>query len=351
MEIATGRLFVDPASRGGHDLLKTPETPLVDLPFERLCPGAKALEALMAVYRWFATATPRPRGYGPLGLVLVGILGFYYLPNDRYLTIATFGSAGTAWRQGDTSRMFDHIARMMHFQKRGSVDHRETDASHRNGCPPYPATLVISSERSGLNLLRHAVEYAAGRRTPGKTHILREGPLAFHRTHWANARSISPARTPLRGPDGEPLYRRLILLLRDPREILPRAYDGDMERMADYCDNLLAFHHFRGEKLLVTYDDLVTRDEVFQEIFAFLQLPTVLELARVPEIRSVSVQWYEENQTKGGGSQTHGDPQALRQHQQKLSSDQIQALRDLLDTRLGGLVHTYLGKWVGPPAT
>ena len=34
-----------------HDLLKTPETPLVDISFDRLCPGAAALESLMARYR------------------------------------------------------------------------------------------------------------------------------------------------------------------------------------------------------------------------------------------------------------------------------------------------------------
>ena len=50
-EIATGLLFVDEASRDMHDLLKTPATPLVDLPHEQLCPGAAALDALMAKHR------------------------------------------------------------------------------------------------------------------------------------------------------------------------------------------------------------------------------------------------------------------------------------------------------------
>ncbi|MFM9011511.1 MAG: 2-oxoacid:ferredoxin oxidoreductase subunit beta, partial [Planctomycetota bacterium] len=50
-EIATGLLFVDGGSRDMHDLLKTPPTPLIDLPHERLCPGAAALDALMARYR------------------------------------------------------------------------------------------------------------------------------------------------------------------------------------------------------------------------------------------------------------------------------------------------------------
>ena len=34
-----------------HDLLRTTEPPLVDIPFDRLCPGYAALEVLMARYR------------------------------------------------------------------------------------------------------------------------------------------------------------------------------------------------------------------------------------------------------------------------------------------------------------
>ena len=50
-EIATGLLFLDESSRDMHDLLRTTEPPLVDIPFDRLCPGSAALDALMARYR------------------------------------------------------------------------------------------------------------------------------------------------------------------------------------------------------------------------------------------------------------------------------------------------------------
>lgn len=228
-----------------------------------------------------------------------------------------------------------------------AIDPRETDLAHRNGFAPYPPVLVISTERSGLNLIRHAVEYAAQRRTPGKTHLLKSGPLAFHRTHWVNTSTISPGRTPVCGLDGKALYSHLMLLLRDPREILPRAYGSQLERMADYCDNLQAFHDFNGEKLLVVYDELIADDTVFQKIFAFLGLGNQLELEQVPEIRSTSVAWYQANQGKGGGSQTQGSPQALCQHQQQLSPEQLSSLRTYLDDRLGALVPQYLGRWLG----
>jgi 2-oxoglutarate ferredoxin oxidoreductase subunit beta len=51
-EIATGLLFVDES--GGHEMiegLKLPATPLVDVPYEALCPGSQALDALMEKYR------------------------------------------------------------------------------------------------------------------------------------------------------------------------------------------------------------------------------------------------------------------------------------------------------------
>ena len=51
-EIATGLLFVDDEhGREMHDILRTVPEPLVDVPFEQLCPGKAALDKLMTRYR------------------------------------------------------------------------------------------------------------------------------------------------------------------------------------------------------------------------------------------------------------------------------------------------------------
>ena len=50
-EIATGLLFVDETGKDMHDHLQTVPTPLIDLPFEALCPGKGALDKLMERYR------------------------------------------------------------------------------------------------------------------------------------------------------------------------------------------------------------------------------------------------------------------------------------------------------------
>jgi 2-oxoglutarate ferredoxin oxidoreductase subunit beta len=50
-EIATGLLYIDNSRRDMHDISNTVDRPLVDIPFEELCPGSAALEALMEEYR------------------------------------------------------------------------------------------------------------------------------------------------------------------------------------------------------------------------------------------------------------------------------------------------------------
>lgn len=50
-EVPTGLLHLDPEAPEMHETLGTVDTPLVDLPFEELCPGSEALDALMEEWR------------------------------------------------------------------------------------------------------------------------------------------------------------------------------------------------------------------------------------------------------------------------------------------------------------
>jgi 2-oxoglutarate ferredoxin oxidoreductase subunit beta len=50
-EIPTGVFFVDETAEDLHELNATPDLPLVDIPFDDLCPGSEALERLQAGFR------------------------------------------------------------------------------------------------------------------------------------------------------------------------------------------------------------------------------------------------------------------------------------------------------------
>jgi 2-oxoglutarate ferredoxin oxidoreductase subunit beta len=59
-----GVLFVDEGGRDMHDMMRTVPTPLIDVPYEKLCPGKAALDALMErpLVRFPRTVLP-PRRY------------------------------------------------------------------------------------------------------------------------------------------------------------------------------------------------------------------------------------------------------------------------------------------------
>ena len=50
-EIATGMLFIDETRRDMFDMMQLTDTPLVDVPYEKLCPGSGAMNELMNSYR------------------------------------------------------------------------------------------------------------------------------------------------------------------------------------------------------------------------------------------------------------------------------------------------------------
>jgi hypothetical protein len=215
----------------------------------------------------------------------------------------------------------------------------------RNGHAPFPETLVISSERSGLNLVRHACEVMSGRRTPGKVHLIKDGPLLFHRTHYAGHEGppVGPF-APLFGRDGQSPYRKALLLLRDPAEAYVRAYGKSPSQMRSYCRNISLFDSFPGERLVVTYDDLVTGDEGLRRIFAFLGIAECFDATRLAEVRQDAVAWYDRNQPSK--SQTRGDPALLKAHQSALAPQERSLLREFLQHEMKGLAPAYLSQWM-----
>jgi 2-oxoglutarate ferredoxin oxidoreductase subunit beta len=50
-EYLTGLLYVEPNEKEFHDLNATPDTALNKVPYEKLSPGSKGLEKILARYR------------------------------------------------------------------------------------------------------------------------------------------------------------------------------------------------------------------------------------------------------------------------------------------------------------
>jgi 2-oxoglutarate ferredoxin oxidoreductase subunit beta len=50
-EVVTGLLYIDETGSDMHAIANTAKTPLVDLPYDELCPGSEKLAELMEEYR------------------------------------------------------------------------------------------------------------------------------------------------------------------------------------------------------------------------------------------------------------------------------------------------------------
>lgn len=221
----------------------------------------------------------------------------------------------------------------------------QKDPNNQNGKPPYPETLFVSSERSGLNLVRHVIETLSGQRTPGKQHLVDSGKLLFHRTHCVHTTLEGPGRTNLYNHYNIPRYSKIILLLRDPREIFVRAFDKSLDRILSYCWNINAYDRFKGEKLYIYYDDLITNTKAFESIFDVLGIADTFDETKIEIIRKESIDWYDTHQSeKGKGSITKGAPEKLMYHQMSLDENELNFLLTILKTELGPR-YSYLSKW------
>jgi len=224
-----------------------------------------------------------------------------------------------------------------------ALDPRETDSQNCNGYAPFPETIIVSMERSGLNLIRHIIESLTNYRTPGKTHIHTQGALIFHRTHRVTPPKINAARAFVFQNEVSN-YCKMILLLRDPREIFVRTCEKDINMMKHYFEMLDAFERFSGKKQIIYYDDLIANDDTFSKIFTMLGIEKFYDTKAIPELRKSSVNWYDSNQQMGGGSQTKGDTTLLKEHQKKLTKEELDELQRLIAQQAQTTVR-HLDRW------
>lgn len=201
-----------------------------------------------------------------------------------------------------------------------------------------PKTLVISFQRSGINWLRHCAEHFSGVRTPGRAHMVKEGPFLFDRTHDVAHKSKRSEFKSLYQADGNEVYGRVALLIRNPFETFVSQYtrkgipfDEGIESFAPYAANIGAFHDLRrADKAVFYYEDFASQEA---GTFAFLRFigvePSPCDF---PALIEASRAWYS---TEWG----------LLDRRPELSDDERTAIRKLCRRRLGQLTKIYLGRY------
>ena len=212
----------------------------------------------------------------------------------------------------------------------------------------YHLPLLASYSRSGTNWVRYFIEFTSGHPTPGQTRLIQGNDYYIDRAHCAYPIMDS--------------YQQVVLVLRDYRECLLRHYkrewfkkrvvtrfltNEDLKQPPSwYIKNLIAFDKFRGEKLLIYYEDLLTEPRnTFTILSSFLglnQLSTQIFLKDIDQHFKRSVKAY----TRTGHSSETSSSKDFKFHSRTaLTAEQIVEFDQFYFSRYPRIANKYLRRY------
>lgn len=189
--------------------------------------------------------------------------------------------------------------------------------------------IVVSAPRSGRNWLRYWIEEAGGTDL-----VASHDPMKIRPRRWWRERRDSPAWRAIDPADtaGD----RVVLILRDPAEVLVRACRRDMRKFLTYASCLRFYSAAVGPKCAVHYEDLVADPAAMHGVLAFLdvqRLPSPADMARDwAEAGRRSRDLYGERHSSG--ALTRLNPTDFTHHQRVLTDADRAALWRHLDDAL-----------------
>ena len=198
---------------------------------------------------------------------------------------------------------------------------------------------LLSLPRTGSNWVRYWFEYFSNENKS-------ERNILVVNNHWGEVRTEKTNAT---------LYKRhllsekdivnrdiqnLVCVVRDYRECFVRhcrgrTFEKRVSRMTDYTDNLSVYDAFKGNKMIMYYEDFVSDPKTYMKQFLdFLEVKNEWENIDIKEHRDISVKLYESGGSENAGKQTRGAPSLTKGkadfqfHQKDLDDETITMLEN-----------------------
>ena len=194
------------------------------------------------------------------------------------------------------------------------------------GYKKYNKPFLISYSRSGTNWIRYFIEIIANKPTPGQFRIQDGTDYYIDRAHAGFVRAKK--------------HNKIILVLRDYKSCIARHHNitkirKNYESISDFLNkndiqqpaiwyyyNIKAFEDFDSEKLLLYYEDILSKPkENFTRLGKFLNLneqKTISFIKNIDNHKSNSIDAY----TSGGHKSLTGGDIAKNHHNSKLSEQE-----------------------------
>ena len=189
--------------------------------------------------------------------------------------------------------------------------------------------IVVSAPRSGRNWLKFWVEA-----TGGTGFVASHDPLKIRPRRWWREWRASPAWQAIdpAATGGD----RVVLILRDPAEVLVRACGGNLRKFLSYDSCLRFYSQACGPRLAVHYEDLVADPAAMHRVLTFLEVP------RLPALAQIADDWAEAGRISrerygarhSSGALTRLNPLDFTFHQRALTDSGRAALWRHLDDTL-----------------
>ena len=202
--------------------------------------------------------------------------------------------------------------------------------------------MVISFQRSGLNWLRYCTEYFTDMRTPGRPQIIAEGPVFFDRAHDVRRKPKRSDFTGLYHANGEEVYERVALLLRNPYDCFTSHYLGraevsfkqGLEKFEAYANNINQFDALKATKGVFYFEDFVGNEKGTLRFLSFFDINLGARAYNFSDMIEASLGWY----------RGHHGLFAERERPQLKPRERTAVLR-MLKRELGDKFERYLGRY------
>ena len=215
---------------------------------------------------------------------------------------------------------------------------------------------LLSLPRTGSNWIRYWFEYFSNENTSERNVLVEKNHWGDIRTEKTNATLYKRHKLTDEDMNGRAI-ENLVLVLRDYRECFVRhcrgrTFEKRVGRMTDFTDNIEMYDKFKGNKMIMYYEDFVKSPEIYmKEFLDFLGVKNDWTDIDVKKHRDISVELYEKGGVDGVGTQTRGAPSLTKGkadftfHQQDLSEEMKQQLEEWFKTEYTELHTKYLNRY------
>jgi len=215
---------------------------------------------------------------------------------------------------------------------------------------------LLSLPRTGSNWIRYWFEYFSNENTSERNVLVEKNHWGDIRTEKTNATLYKRHKLTDEDMNGRAI-ENLVLVLRDYRECFVRhcrgrTFEKRVGRMTDFTDNIEMYDKFKGNKMIMYYEDFVKSPEIYmKEFLDFLGVKNDWTDIDVKKHRDISVELYEKGGVDSVGTQTRGAPSLTKGkadftfHQQDLTDEMKQQLEEWFKTEYTELHTKYLDRY------